>query len=155
MTFSHVLSVGQGLNLMVSGGQTPYSLSSNTGSGIFSATFNGNILMLAGLGSGTGSVNICSSGGSCLPIYVTVVGASSQGTSSGAKYKFNNPIVLGDEGSEVSELQNRLKAEGVYSGSVTGYFGPLTEAAVKKYQKAQGLTQLGNVGPGTRAALNK
>jgi peptidoglycan hydrolase-like protein with peptidoglycan-binding domain len=55
---------------------------------------------------------------------------------------------------EVTKLQERLKEEGVYSGPITGYYGNLTMAAVKKYQKLNGLDQLGSVGPGTRAALN-
>ncbi len=69
-------------------------------------------------------------------------------------YKFNNPLDLGSKGEDVRQLQLRLTAEGVYSGPANGTYGPLTEAAVKHYQKAHGLSQLGNVGPGTRAALN-
>jgi hypothetical protein len=69
-------------------------------------------------------------------------------------YKFYNPLKVGSTGADVSALQKRLKSEGVYTGAITGTYGALTEAAVKKYQKAHGLTQLGNVGPGTRAALN-
>ncbi len=69
-------------------------------------------------------------------------------------YRFNNPLALGSTGTDVTELQKRLTTEGVYTGPITGTFGPLTEAAVQKYQSQHGLSQLGNVGPGTRAALN-
>lgn len=60
----------------------------------------------------------------------------------------------GMQGGEVSELQRRLAAAGVYSENVTGYFGDATEAAVKKYQAAYGIEPTGFVGPATRAALN-
>ncbi|MDB5239192.1 MAG: putative peptidoglycan-binding protein [Candidatus Parcubacteria bacterium] len=61
----------------------------------------------------------------------------------------------GSTGAQVTALQAKLKALGVYSGPVTGTFGAQTEAAVKKYQAKLGLEQLGAVGPGTRAALNR
>ena len=57
-------------------------------------------------------------------------------------------------GEAVTELQKRLTAEGVYSGPITGYFGPLTFAGVKAYQKKYGISQTGFVGPLTRAKLN-
>ncbi|MGC9610692.1 MAG: peptidoglycan-binding domain-containing protein [Minisyncoccia bacterium] len=75
--------------------------------------------------------------------------------STNSSYQFLNPLKLGSSGTDVTELQKKLKSEGVYSGAITGYFGSLTETAVKKYQKTNGLTQLGSVGPGTRALLNK
>lgn len=41
----------------------------------------------------------------------------------------------GDTGEEVRQLQNFLKNKGHYKGDVDGIYGPLTEAAVKGYQK--------------------
>ncbi len=70
-------------------------------------------------------------------------------------YKFLKSLSTGSTGTAVTELQKRLIAEGVYNGPTNGRFGPLTKAAVKKYQAKHGLAQLGIVGPGTRAALNK
>lgn len=74
-------------------------------------------------------------------------------------WKFKTPLELSSTGTDVTKLQQRLTAEGVYSGPITGYFGPLTQAAVKKYQEQKGLATAGqagygNVGPATRAALN-
>jgi peptidoglycan hydrolase-like protein with peptidoglycan-binding domain len=69
-------------------------------------------------------------------------------------YKFNNPLDVGSTGQDVTELQQRLTVEGVYNGPVTGYYGSLTQTAVEAYQSAHGLDPLGNVGPGTRSALN-
>jgi peptidoglycan hydrolase-like protein with peptidoglycan-binding domain len=57
---------------------------------------------------------------------------------------------------DVAQLQTFLVAEG-YSipDAVTNYFGPETFAAVKAFQKANGLPVTGYVGPLTRAILNK
>ena len=46
----------------------------------------------------------------------------------------------------VREVQRRLKELGYYKGSADGDFGPATEAAVKEFQKANGLTADGKVG---------
>jgi peptidoglycan hydrolase-like protein with peptidoglycan-binding domain len=72
-----------------------------------------------------------------------------------AKFTFTKSLNTGSTGEEVKELQKVLKEKGFYSGPITGTFGPLTKAAVKKFQKAHKISQLGNVGPGTRAELNK
>ena len=55
---------------------------------------------------------------------------------------------------EVRALQKRLKALGWYSGSADGDFGPATEAAVKAFQKANGLTADGKAGQKTLEKLN-
>ena len=82
--------------------------------------------------------------------------ASTGGTvaSSSDGFVFTQRLQMGSTGNEVTELQKRLGAEGVYSGPVTGYFGALTKAAVIAYQKAHSLPQVGIVGPQTRAVLN-
>ena len=60
----------------------------------------------------------------------------------------------GSTGNDVKTLQKNLKKLGYYkSGSVDGIFGPLTDAAVRQFQKAAGITVDGIVGPQTRAAL--
>jgi len=40
-------------------------------------------------------------------------------------------------------------------GLVTGYYGPLTAAAVRKFQRQHGIDQVGVVGPITRGKLHK
>jgi peptidoglycan hydrolase-like protein with peptidoglycan-binding domain len=57
-------------------------------------------------------------------------------------------------GAQVTALQQRLVDDGFYAGPITGYYGALTGAAVKKFQTAHGIAATGNVGPMTRAALN-
>jgi peptidoglycan hydrolase-like protein with peptidoglycan-binding domain len=67
---------------------------------------------------------------------------------------FEHFMGVGDDDDDVVHLQQRLIALGYLQGTATGTYGPLTEAAVKKYQKAKGLTQTGYVERVTRAALN-
>lgn len=55
---------------------------------------------------------------------------------------------------EIKALQKVLAREGFFTGSATGYFGSVTESAVKSFQKAHGLDSLGVVGVQTRSALN-
>lgn len=57
---------------------------------------------------------------------------------------------------EVKALQEILATDPTLfsSANITGHFGPLTAAAVKKFQKAHGLEQVGVVGPKTKAVLN-
>lgn len=71
------------------------------------------------------------------------------------KIKFTKILAYGASGYEVKALQQRLKDEGFYTGTIDGKFLTSTVAAVKKYQKSKGITQTGNVGNLTMAALNK
>ena len=69
-------------------------------------------------------------------------------------YKFTTPLYRGVRNNAVVELQKILIAKSFLVSEPTGYFGVLTEAAVRKYQEAKGIMQTGTVGPITRAALN-
>lgn len=62
----------------------------------------------------------------------------------------------GDEGEDVETLQEILATDpSVYpEGLVTGYFGPLTERAVQKFQGKFGISQVGRVGPQTMEHIN-
>ncbi|MHC1694387.1 MAG: M14 family zinc carboxypeptidase [Eubacteriales bacterium] len=53
---------------------------------------------------------------------------------------------LTSNGPEVELLQLALKRAGYYTGKLDGSFGPLTQAAVLRFQTAQGLTRDGVVG---------
>lgn len=56
---------------------------------------------------------------------------------------------------EVRELQRLLLAQGFDCGPVDGYFGPVTEAAVRRFQAARGLVVDGRVGPQTWGAFGR
>lgn len=61
---------------------------------------------------------------------------------------------LGDEGSSVSQIQDLLSKYGyLASANVTGYYGEVTEKAVKSFQTQNGLSSDGTVGALTMAKL--
>lgn len=68
----------------------------------------------------------------------------------------NQQLDLGDSNSDVTALQTFLASDSTLypEGLVTGYFGSLTESAVKRYQARHGLAQVGRVGPQTLASIN-
>ncbi|MFC0848561.1 peptidoglycan-binding protein [Streptomyces noboritoensis] len=61
----------------------------------------------------------------------------------------------GDDGPEVTELQDRLAQLTIYNGRIDGHFGSKTENAVRTYQSYMGLESdpPGVYGPETRSAL--
>lgn len=60
---------------------------------------------------------------------------------------------MGSKGSEVRNIQTKLKTWGYYSGSVDGIYGAKTKAAVEQFQRKNGLTADGVAGPKTLAAM--
>lgn len=75
----------------------------------------------------------------------------------------NRVFTRGMSGNDVRELQRFLIARGhLGAGNDTGFFGPLTEAAVQRFQNQAGVLSSGSpegngygvFGPQTRAALN-
>lgn len=62
-------------------------------------------------------------------------------------------ISWGSSGGDVSEAQAILQGWGYYTGIVDGYFGAATSAAVRWFQRNNGLTEDGVIGPATWAAL--
>ncbi len=59
----------------------------------------------------------------------------------------------GSSGSVVTRIQQRLRDGGYYTYTIDGIYGSRTTAAVKKFQKARGLTVDGICGPNTLSAL--
>lgn len=59
----------------------------------------------------------------------------------------------GSSGSEVRNIQTKLKNWGYYKGSVDGVYGSRTVSAVKSFQRKNGLTADGIAGPSTLAAM--
>ena len=62
-------------------------------------------------------------------------------------------LAVGDTGPDVAEAQCLLRRAGISPGGIDGIFGPLTEHAVKAFQKRSGLVVDGMVGPHTWKAL--
>ena len=59
----------------------------------------------------------------------------------------------GSRGSEVTQIQTKLKRWGYYNGSIDGVYGSQTLAAVKYFQRKNGLTQDGIAGAATLRAM--
>ena len=64
-------------------------------------------------------------------------------------------IQYGAKGNNVRWVQWHLNHAAKAGLKIDGSFGPLTKAAVLRFQKSKGLAQDGIVGPKTRAALKK
>lgn len=69
-----------------------------------------------------------------------------------ATVAFASAFRIGDQGSEVAEIQGQLASLG-YDVAADGDFGPATAEAIKSFQSSRGLDADGLVGPTTYAAL--
>ncbi len=74
----------------------------------------------------------------------------SQAPAGGAptSYNFTRDLTVGSKGADVTALQQMLGVS-----PATGYFGPLTKAALVKWQGANGVKATGYFGPLTRAKI--
>lgn len=68
---------------------------------------------------------------------------------------FGTNLSYGSTGADVIALQEFLTDQQVYTGPISGNFYSLTLAAVKRFQKAEGISPVsGYVGPITRGTIN-
>jgi peptidoglycan hydrolase-like protein with peptidoglycan-binding domain len=82
-------------------------------------------------------------------------------SASGTSAAYTRDLTLGDSGTDVTALQTFLiqqnkgpAAQALAAVGATGYFGPLTRAALAEYQAAVGIAPaVGYFGPITRAHL--
>jgi hypothetical protein len=93
-----------------------------------------------------------STGGS--PISVSLVSTPTGQVLGVAVYNFKRNMKIGATGDDVQELQKYLISQGyLVLKNPTKYFGPMTWNALKKWQKAKGLPNTGYFGPMSRAAI--
>ncbi|MGB3191423.1 peptidoglycan-binding protein [Lyngbya sp. PCC 8106] len=59
-------------------------------------------------------------------------------------------VSVGDTGFEVRKVQQRLRDLNYYRGPINGFFDRTTQDAVVRFQRSNGITQTGVVGPTTR-----
>ena len=100
-----------------------------------------------------------------LIINIAVAAVLIAATAFTAVYLFSDAFVSADEaeaatvykqgstGQTVKTIQTKLKNWGYYTGTVDGIFGAKTTAAVKYFQRSNGLTADGIVGAKTAAAM--
>lgn len=62
-------------------------------------------------------------------------------------------LAWGMSGDDVKNLQKTLQARGYYNGPIDGWFGYLTDSAVRRYQMEKGLWVDGKAGPQTQQSL--
>jgi hypothetical protein len=169
------LLAGQNSTITISGGDQPYFISGGTSS-VSQETLNNTTLTVYGVATGTSSVNVCSAGGGCVLLVVTVNGGTNTSVTTVPSTStpvtttplpttaiiaptpaitFTSYLVAGSHGAEVTALQQLLVSEGYLTATPNGNYGAQTKAAVIKFQAAHGLSKLGVVGPATRAALNQ
>lgn len=150
------LTIGQSSTVSISG-NGGYYIASNSNSGIASAAVSGSSLVVSAISVGTDSISLCQSGGQCANINVVITAASAQtnSPSSAGGYVISRYLFSGINGEDVLQLQKILHEKGFLSATPNGHYGPATVAAVKKFQKAHKLAQLGVVGPSTRDILNQ
>ena len=74
-----------------------------------------------------------------------------------AAVSYGDPILgVGSKSGQVSALQQDLRVLGYFTYQTnTGYYGTVTESAVKAFQRAHGLTQNGKVGLTTGPLIQK
>jgi Putative peptidoglycan binding domain len=78
-------------------------------------------------------------------------------TTTTTTYDFTSDLTVGSTGAQVSSLQQLLISKGYLTAvsAPTGYFGALTQAALAKFQAANGISPAaGYFGPITRAFVN-
>ncbi len=86
--------------------------------------------------------------------YASLV-SSNTSTATVATNGSSTEINPGDKGAIVSTIQTRLKALGYYTyNKISEFYGPITEVAVRAFQKANGLTVDGVIGAKTLSKLN-
>ena len=68
---------------------------------------------------------------------------------------FGHSLSVGATGSDVTELQAYLNAQGYLSVTPTGYFGPLTQSAVARWQAKGGVVAVGVSGSGIFGPLSR
>jgi peptidoglycan hydrolase-like protein with peptidoglycan-binding domain len=70
---------------------------------------------------------------------------------------FASPVILkkGMEGTAVTSLQDDLNRLGFFNMKSTGYYGDITESAVRQLQKQHGYAQDGIAGPDTFSLVDK
>jgi hypothetical protein len=177
ITSFSVSSNDQNGQFLGAGNALTITFTANQSISIPAITVAGAAVSVTGSGNGPYTASYAMTGNESVPMPVAITFSNPAGSASGAHFwvggtgsatlntstsapastalTFTQYLYNGSTGAQVTALQKRLTADGLYSGPITGTFGNLTETALKAYQKKHDLDQLGVVGPATRALLNQ
>jgi peptidoglycan hydrolase-like protein with peptidoglycan-binding domain len=72
---------------------------------------------------------------------------------SGAALAAGPSGTAGSQNNDVTQVQQKLKSEGLYNGPVDGIDGPKTQQALKQFQQKNGLSQTGKLDQKTESKL--
>jgi hypothetical protein len=86
-------------------------------------------------------------------VFVAIFALSAEKVEASNCANLSANLRYGNSGVEVTNLQNFLIEKGYLTGSSTGFFGKLTQSAVKKFQTESGLPSTGLVMTMTRAKI--
>ena len=122
---------------------------------------SGQAAVLCTVPAGSVVVIIGESGGYCQAVYEGITGwaprqyltAQGQAATQAPAAAAYVPLKSGSKGESVRLLQDRLKALGYYAYTADGSFGSKTAAAVRAFQKKNGLAQTGIADSATQALL--
>ncbi|OCA90462.1 cell wall hydrolase [Bacillus sp. FJAT-27225] len=84
----------------------------------------------------------------CLGVFALCFGISSKKVEA-------SQLSFGSTGEQVIHTQTILKEMGYFNTHVTGYYGPITENAVKRFQRDFNIDPLGIIGPQTSQKLKE
>lgn len=167
LTFKALSTGTANISFNYTSGVTTDSNVASAGSDVLTAVVNGSYTIGSGSLSGNTNTNTTTSGASS---------SSGGGGGNGSVGDAVNPVVTtvggqllrnlfqGLSGDDVKVLQNFLVSKGYLTAdNVTGFFGPVTQAAVQSFQRASNIvssgtplsTGYGSVGPTTRARINQ
>ncbi|NET44126.1 peptidoglycan-binding protein [Okeania sp. SIO2B3] len=82
-------------------------------------------------------------------------GSSNSRPESDAILSPNSAVYLrrGDRAATVSAVQRKLRELGYFSANLTGFYGPITERAVRQFQQDKGIAATGQIEPTTWSLL--
>jgi len=111
---------------------------------------------LAGLGAMpvAGAATIAELEALVAQLQAELAALTSGGSGGGTCYTWTRSLTIGSQGTDVTNLQTYLMGTGhfTFAGGATGYFGPITQAAVAAWQSANGVAPAaGYFGPISQA----
>ncbi len=140
---------GYGSVALVRTNGSPLHIRSSPSGAIVGSVANGSRISLSGRTSGGWSQ--LSNGNWVSSTWIRA--SSGSGGSGGGGGVPSGSLQVGSSGSAVTNLQNRLRTLGFYNGPVTGYYGRLTESAVRDFQRSRRIQANGIAGPQTLGVL--